>query len=314
MLNGGYLENGSFSTQAEQLCDQVLSQKKTITWISEITGLPESSVEIRLRNEFGSYGDNVRRDLRKAGLKPHVWSKEWVDFYERTDAFLYELVIWNLNEVKRRMRSWMLDYLADGEKRVLNILIIGDGLGLDSMCLSQLGHRVTYFEVPGCVAAFARKVFAEGRSKVTVVTDKRRIPMGEYDVVVCLDVLEHIPNVSTFVKTIADYLRSDGLLIVHAPFYTIHSRCPTHLRENRRYSGDLSLYEKCNLRIIDGRAGWNPIVLRKTGSSSLARSRFDPKLLFLKSMGLYWFHGRLSVLPFSWICSFRGRQNRWFNE
>lgn len=304
------MEIKRLSTPSEQLPDQ----EKIVSWIVELTRQPEAPVRSRLREEFDNPGTNVARAFRETGLERYVWNDRLARFYEQTDAFLYELVIWNRNKLKRRMRRWVAKHLANSEKRTLDVLSIGDGLGLDSAYLARAGHRVTYFEVPGYTESFARKVFVECGQDVTVLTEQSDIPLGAYDAVVCLDVLEHIPDPPRFVEVIAGYLRPGGRLIVHPPFYMIHPSNPTHLKANRRYSGSLSLYEKHNLRLVDGEPGWNPIVLQKAGSGSARRLRFTPKLLGLRLTGWYLALGRFSMLPFWWVDFYRRRRNRWFDE
>lgn len=295
------------------LPEQLRNQEKIIAWIAELTGQPETSVRSRLREEFDNLGANVGRAFREAGLEPYVWSEKLARFYEQTDAFLYELVIWNRNRLKRRMRRWVAKRLVSSEGRRMNVLCIGDGLGFDSVYLAQSGLSVTYFEVPGYTESFARKVFAECGQDITVLTDQAHIRSGAYDAVVCLDVLEHVPDPPGLVQMMANYLRPGGRLIVHAPFYMVHPSNPTHLKANRRYSGSLSLYEKHGFRLVDGEAGWNPIALQKLGNGSPRVWRFGPKLLGLRLAGLYLALGRFSTLPFWWIDSYRRRRNEWFD-
>ena len=296
------------------LPEQLRNEEKIVSWISELTRQPQPLVRSRLREEFGNPGINVERAFREAGLEPYVWNDGLARFYEQTDAFLYELVIWNRNKLKRRMRHWIAKHLAKSEERTLDILSIGDGLGFDSAHLGQAGHRITYFEVAGYTESFARKVFAECGGNVTVLTEQSDIALEGYDAVVCLDVLEHVPSPPDFVEMIAGYLRPGGRLIVHAPFYWTAPSNPTHLKANRRYSGSLSLYEKYNLRLVDGEPGWNPIVLQKMVNDSPRRLRLTPKLLGLRLAGLYMALGRLSILPFWWVDFYRRKQNRWFDE
>jgi len=295
------------------LPEQLRNQEKIVAWIAELTQQPEALVRSRLREEFDNPGSNVACAFREAGLEPYVWSDGLVRFYEQTDAFLYELVIWNRNKLKRRMRRWVAEHLDDSSGRTLDVLSIGDGLGFDSAYLAQAGHRVTYFEVQGYTESFARKVFAECGEDVTILTDQGDIPLGAFDAVVCLDVLEHVPDPPGFVRAIAGYLRPGGRLIVHAPFYMIHPSNPTHLKANRRHSGSLSLYERHGFRFVDGEPGWNPIVLEKVSDGARGRSRFSPKLLALRLAGWYLALGRFSTLPFWWVDSYRRRHNQWFD-
>ena len=80
------------------------------------------------------------------------------------------------------------------------------------------------------------------------------------------------------------------------------------LRANRRYSGDLSLYEANDLSLIDGAAMWNPIVLWKVVEGSPPTSRSLLKIVGLTLMGWYQALGRFSAFPFWWLdffCGFR---------
>jgi len=292
--------------------EELRSQDKIVAWIAELTKQSEELVRIRLRQEFENPGVNVARALGEAGLQPYVWCDGMAEFYKQTDAFLYELVIWNRNKLKRRIRRWVARYLAHSQGRPVEILSIGDGLGFDSLYLAQTGHRVTYFEVPGYTQSFARKLFAEHKENLTVLADQNSIPPAAYDVVLCLDVLEHVPEPPVFVKQIAGYLRPSGQLITHAPFYMIHPSNPTHLKANRRYSGSLSLYQKQGLKLVDGDIGWNPIVLKKLPEDSQSRCSFSTKVLGLRLAGLYLALGRFSTLPFWWVDAYRRKKNRWF--
>lgn len=294
--------------------DSLRSLAKTASWISELTGEDSASVRERLREEFERPGTNVARSFKEAGLKRYSWSDDLIRFYETTDAFLYELVIWNRNRIKRQMRRWVAKRVGNLGGESCEVLSIGDGLGFDSLHLAQSGHRVTYFEVPGYSESFARRVFDEAGESITVLTDPSEIPQGRFDVVVCLDVLEHVPDPPGMVASIASYLREGGLLIVHAPFYMIHPANPTHLEANRRYSGSLSLYQKQNFRLIDGAPGWNPLALRKMGNGVPAPPLFDPKVIGLKLGGLFLKLGRLSMLPFFWVDAKRRSKGEWFEH
>lgn len=92
--------------------------------------------------------------------------------------------------------------------------------GWDSIVFTwRKGHRLTYFELPGLSEQFARKLFDRSGSPITVLTDPAAIPRESFDAVICFDVLEHVPDPPSMVKSIASYLRPEGMLYVSAVLY-----------------------------------------------------------------------------------------------
>lgn len=292
---------------------QLRDENKIVKWIAEVTSKDESSIRTRLRREFENPGTNVAQAFAETGLEPYVWSEGLKRFYEQTDAFMYELLIWNRNRIKRRMRRWVAKYLEKNESKSLKILSIGDGLGFDSLYLAQAGYKVTYYEVSGYTQSFACRLFTDADAEVTVVSNITRIPAESFDAILCLDVLEHVPDVPAYVDRLAGYLRPGSIFIVHAPFYMIHPANPTHLKANRRYSGSLDPYQQCGLRLINGEFGWNPLVFEKISNSVSPRPRSAARILVLRLAGLYLSLGRFSILPFRWVDSYRRKHNEWFD-
>ncbi len=291
-------------------------EEQVVSWIAEVTGKDETTIRDCLRREFERPGANVADAFAKESLEPYKWSEELVRFYERTDAFLYELVMWNRNSIKRRMRSYIEKYMAQYEGTGKKVLCVGDGLGFDSFYFAQNGQKVTYYEVPGFSHRFASKLFSLGNADIEIVSDTNKIPAEYFDVVICLDVLEHINDVPGFLRQLVSYIRTGGILIVHAPFYMIHPINPTHLKTNRKYSGRLDLYRECGLKLINGRFFWNPLIFEKISEKTQihAAQRSALGVFSLELGGIYLSLGRFTTLPFLWINSYKRSHNRWFDE
>ncbi|MBN2182306.1 MAG: methyltransferase domain-containing protein [Sedimentisphaerales bacterium] len=288
-------------------------EEDVVKWIAEITSGDEESIRARLRREFEQPGANVAEAFAGTGLESYVWSDDLGRFYERTDAFIYELVLWNRNSIKRRMRRWIARYLAEHEGPELKILCVGDGLGFDSFYLARRDHKVTYYEVAGYTHYFAGRLFRLANADIEIVTDDAQMNSELFDVVICLDVLEHVPDVPGFVAQLTNRLRSGGFFFVHAPFYMVHPTNPTHLKTNRKYSGSLRPFSKCGLRLIGGEFFWNPLVFEKISDDIEPHSRSLARIFILRLVGLYLALGRFSNLPFRWVEAFRLRRNRWFD-
>jgi 2-polyprenyl-3-methyl-5-hydroxy-6-metoxy-1,4-benzoquinol methylase len=264
---------------------------RLVELIRERTGESNDEVRRRLQREYASIGTNVREAMRAAQILPYVWSDGLERFYEQTDAFLYETVVWNLTHAKCDMRSFIGDFLSrDGE--VKRILTFGDGLGFDTYYLSSAGHEVTYFEVSNSCAEFAKAILADGALAVEVLSDAKDLVGQQFDVITCLDVLEHVPAPRSLVRWLHGMLRPNGYLVVNAPFYLVNSSVQTHLRSNRKFSGDFRrLYKSAGLTPVAGCLFWNPIVLQKCDSAPV------PMIVRLGSLLLR--TGRLWALPYS---------------
>lgn len=296
----------------KQILGSAISADQMAEMIQSITQEPMEQVLGRLRMEFQHPGRNVRQDFEKRKLDRYVWGDGLLEFYEKTDAFLYELAIWNWNKIKRKMRRRTGAFLEGDRKSRLNVLALGDGLGFDCVALADQGHQITYFEVPGYTQQFAEALFKRCDLSVEVLTDPAAIPRGAFDAVVCLDVLEHVPDPTKFVSEICDYLKPDGRLLAHAPFYMIHPDYPTHLKSNRRFAGSLEPYTANGLELLDGEPGWNPIVVGRGNNKAHELKGASMRCRLVRLVSWYLATARCCTAPVMPLHVYRGMRRRWF--
>lgn len=232
--------------------------------IAVALGVPHDEALARLVDEHRSLGSNVRRDLARCSVEPHVWSDDLARFYESTDAFFFELCAWNTTAEKRRQRQWIIEHLRRRANRPLTILCFGDGLGFDGVEFARAGHAVTGFEISRRYRPFAERLAHDHGVSITWCESEDDLLARRFDVVVSLDVLEHVPDPPGLVRWMTGLLAPDGELIVHAPFWLVDRGTTTHLSTNRTYSGDLArLYAPVGLVPVDARWLWNPLVLTR---------------------------------------------------
>lgn len=235
----------------------------TLKLLVEATRQDVATVTERLQREEASIGSNVLSALQQWGIPPSHWDDRLESFYEETDAFLFETLTWNRTPHKQALRHWIGQFLAHDQKPRARVLTFGDGLGFDGLYLSRCGYDVTYYEKSPVCARFCAEMAKQEGVTVTHVASPDQLGVGQYDVVTCLDVLEHVPNPPTLVAQLTRYLKPGGRLIVHAPFWFVHKSAATHLAENRKYGGRLSLFSRQGLRLIGGTARWTPLVFEK---------------------------------------------------
>ncbi len=246
---------------------------RAVEIIAEVSGNPRGDVLARLQKEHEDLGVNVREDMLRRRVPPYRFGDQMADFYAATDAFLYETYCWNRYPLKQAMRKWIVAFLRQNFAGAARVLSFGDGLGFDSTGLALAGHQVTYFEVGQLNQAFSERVFRDNQVQVARCNRAEELPPESFDVVICLDVLEHVPQPPELVRQLAGWLKPGGFLIAHAPFWLVNEAVRTHLQDNLQYSGDWRrLYETSGLRIVDGRFIWNPLALQKAGGPKVLRN------------------------------------------
>ena len=251
-------------SNSESLARALEDNAYLVGLIAGLTGDSADRVREKLVHEHHNPGAAVHKALRELRIEPYVWSDKLVEFYQQTDAFLYETLVWNRTLMKNQMRVFMASFLAAYCPGPQRIITFGDGLSIDSLFLAEAGHSVDYYEVSQRCIRFAQSLGDRVGRQLSIVTSADDIATESYDLAVCLDVLEHLPEPPQVVAQLASYLRPGGRLIVHAPFWHIQPNVSTHLKSNLRYSGNIDiLYGAHGLRPIAGQFFWNPIVLEK---------------------------------------------------
>jgi SAM-dependent methyltransferase len=201
-------------------------------------------------------------------VTPHVFNEQMERFYQKTDAFIFELI-----------RSHLTRYCGVIDQRVVEaitarfpanascqVLMLGDGIGSDSVRFAQLGYTVTYFEFPGPSARFAKWRFDKLKlaEKITMLPTPEAIPAGKFDAVVCREVLEHVPQPREIIRNIARYLKPNGIAVITESFARVEAGFTTHLRENKQFEDKTEiLFAEAGLRLEKLYPQDRPWVFRK---------------------------------------------------
>ncbi|MCA9120706.1 MAG: methyltransferase domain-containing protein [Planctomycetaceae bacterium] len=276
-----------------------------------VTDITTEEVIRRLQKENRELGVNVREDFDHRGLPRYKWTAEMSDFYNDTNAFLFETIVWNRTLAKHRIREWIGRFLKQHISGPARILTFGDGLGFDSLYLALAGHNVEYLEVSQTGIQFATGLFEDHDVDVKILTANEQVQSEGYDAVVCLDVLEHIPKPTDVVGDLSAAIRNQGYLLVHAPFWYIGPSVVTHLRENRRFSGDVRrLYRPHGLHPVDGNWAMNPMALQKTNTKESQLGSHFQRLRLAVSRHILWY-GRFWSAPYNIVAAQLTKPTSW---
>jgi len=163
----------------------------------------------------------------------------------------------------------------------MDVLCLGDGVGYDSCEIGrgQPDTRVSSFDYPGYSSAFAQRMIEDLRLSNVIQTTE--LPNQCFDALVCLDVLEHVPDPPTLVRDIANRLAPGAKAYISEAYGWVRPSNPTHLRSNLEYAGrTIRLFEKRGLGYQGTLDSTRILVFQKGGRRALLpRHRFRYKML-----------------------------------
>ena len=132
-------------------------------------------------------------------------------------------------------RKILLKHIISDEisKKDLSILEIGPGTGVNIEVLQNYG-KVDLLEVD---SYFIELIENNTSLKINEIFDDFSKIKTKYDVIVFLDVLEHIDNFDSFLNNLRQILKSDGVAIMSVPAYqALFSKHDEELHHFRRYN------------------------------------------------------------------------------
>ena len=152
---------------------------------------------------------------------------DWWD-PDGASAMLHRLNPVRLAYIRDRVNQhWSLDEHSRQPLEGRTALDVGCGAGLLAEPLARLGAEVTAIDAGQELIAVARE-HAAGQG---LAIDYRAAPVediaGQYDLITCLEVIEHVADPQAFIQSLASRLAPGGLLILSTPNQTNWSKLLT---------------------------------------------------------------------------------------
>jgi 2-polyprenyl-3-methyl-5-hydroxy-6-metoxy-1,4-benzoquinol methylase len=197
--------------------DLAREQEEYVEDVMAFAHLTHDQVRERMKQ-----GSTPLRDEWNAWEKAGAMTPDRIKaFYKQTTNYIYELAEWHLFvPAKRESDLALFDSLR--AKQPKNILDFGGGVGLLAIPLARAGLDVTLADLDSTTLNFA--LFRAERRGVHLKVWKSDLapapPDKKYDVIMCMDVLEHLPKdiLHDIVDKLVKLKHAGTEIIISAPF------------------------------------------------------------------------------------------------
>ena len=126
-----------------------------------------------------------------------------------------------LKYIRNRIdQHWRCDEHVRRPLEGKSALDVGCGAGLLAEPLARLGAKVTGVDASAELIAVAREHAAAMRLEIVYPAADVLAIEGQFDLVTCMEVIEHVADPATFVGALAKRLAPQGLLILSTPNQT----------------------------------------------------------------------------------------------
>ena len=151
-------------------------------------------------------------------------ARDWWD-PNGPEAMLHRLNPVRLKYIRDQIdQHWQCDECMRKPLDGKTALDVGCGAGLLAEPLARLGARVTGLDAAPELIAVARDHAAAQWLEIDYRTGELAELDGQFDLITCMEVIEHVADAAVFVTSLARRLAPGGLLIMSTPNATARSR------------------------------------------------------------------------------------------
>ena len=160
--------------------------------------------------------DEVKRFAAQAG--------DWWD-PDGCEAMLHKLNPVRLKYIRDQIdQHWQCDECRRTPLEGKTALDVGCGAGLLAEPLARLGAKVTGLDASPELISVAREHAAGQGVEIDYRAGELIECEGQFDLITCMEVIEHVADPAAFVSALAKRLAPDGLLVLSTPNATGWSR------------------------------------------------------------------------------------------
>lgn len=144
-------------------------------------------------------------------------ARDWWD-PNGASAMLHRLNPVRLKYIRDRVdQHWQCDECSRTPLAGRSALDVGCGAGLLAEPLARLGARVSGIDASGELVAVAREHASAAGLEIDYRAGELSELDGRFDLITCMEVIEHVADPADFIGMLAGRLEPDGLLLMSTP-------------------------------------------------------------------------------------------------
>ena len=144
-------------------------------------------------------------------------ARDWWD-PNGPEAMLHKLNPVRLKYIRDQIdQHWQCDECSRQPLDSKTALDVGCGAGLLAEPLARLGASVTGLDGSAVLIAVAREHAQAGALNINYRAGELAELNGQFDLVTCMEVIEHVADPASFVAELAKRMASNGLLVLSTP-------------------------------------------------------------------------------------------------
>ena len=144
-------------------------------------------------------------------------ARDWWD-PNGPEAMLHKLNPVRLKYIRDQIdQHWQCDECSRQPLDGKTALDVGCGAGLLAEPLARLGASVTGLDASAVLIAVAREHAQAGALNINYRAGELAELNGQFDLVTCMEVIEHVADPASFVAELAKRMASNGLLVLSTP-------------------------------------------------------------------------------------------------
>jgi 2-polyprenyl-3-methyl-5-hydroxy-6-metoxy-1,4-benzoquinol methylase len=235
------------TAQQEQWLDDYRKQ-----WQEALIGNGQEDLRTGLFREVAAYyqiadlAEVERRCANAVATLRHEWQesdapdpKSKIENFYESPTTIYELIEWHTLQDDTGPLAYVLGLDIAREHRVATCLDFGSGIGSGALLFAHAGIRMTLADISTTLLDFARWRFTRrGLSVQTLDLKQATLPDSSFDMILAMDVFEHLAEPVQVVEQLWRALRPGGLLFarIHAeedadrPQHIVRDFAPTFRR------------------------------------------------------------------------------------